>query len=65
MINAVQSNTNTSATVSSNAYIYDPAGNRLAETTLTGTIGGQFAGVRDASAENHVVGRSAEDGVNS
>jgi YD repeat-containing protein len=42
LVSAVQSNTSTSATVSSNAYSYDPAGNRLAETTLSGVTGGQF-----------------------
>jgi lipid-binding SYLF domain-containing protein len=42
LVSAVQSNTSTSATVSSNAYNYDPAGNRLAETTLSGVTGGQF-----------------------
>ncbi len=42
LVSAVQTNTSTSATVSSNAYNYDPAGNRLAETTLSGTTGGQF-----------------------
>ena len=38
----MQTNTSTNATVSSNAYNYDPAGNRLAETTASGTTAGQF-----------------------
>lgn len=42
LTSAVQSVTGTSTVVSSNGYNYDPAGNRLAETTLTGTMGGQF-----------------------
>jgi RHS repeat-associated protein len=40
LTSAVQ--TAASTTVSSNAYAYDPAGNRLAETTLSGTTAGQF-----------------------
>ena len=42
IIGAVQTSTATSATFSSNLYSYDPAGNRLAEKTLTGTTAGQF-----------------------
>ena len=42
LINAVQTNTSTSATVSSNAYNYDPSGNRLAETTQSATTAGEF-----------------------
>jgi RHS repeat-associated protein len=50
LISAVQSNTSTSATVSSNAYNYDPAGNRLAETTLTGSTAGQFNNVNQLTS---------------
>jgi YD repeat-containing protein len=42
LTSAVQSDTSTNATVSSNGYGYDPAGNRLSETTLSGVTGGQF-----------------------
>jgi RHS repeat-associated protein len=42
LTSAVQTNTSNNATVSSNGYNYDPAGNRLAETALSGTTAGQF-----------------------
>jgi YD repeat-containing protein len=42
LTSAVQTNTSSNATVSSNGYNYDPAGNRLAETTLSGIAAGQF-----------------------
>jgi RHS repeat-associated protein len=42
LCNAVQKNTSTQATVTSNAYNYDPAGNRLVEKTLSTTKAGQF-----------------------
>ena len=56
LINAVQTNTSTSATVSSNAYNYDPAGNRLAETTLAGTTGGQFDNLNQLTRYSSVSG---------
>jgi RHS repeat-associated protein len=42
LINAVNSNTSTHATVASDGFNYDPAGNRLQEKTLTATTVGQF-----------------------
>jgi len=42
LTNAVQTNTSTSAVVSSNAYGYDSAGNRLSETVLGITTTGTF-----------------------
>ena len=58
LINAVQTNTSTEATVSSNAYNYDPAGNRLAETTLSGTTGGQFNSVNQLTALGGATGQT-------
>jgi RHS repeat-associated protein len=42
LTDAEQTNTSTSATVSSNKYGYDSAGNRLLETNLSGSTTGQF-----------------------
>jgi RHS repeat-associated protein len=53
---AVQTDTSTSATVSSNGYNYDPAGNRLAETTLTSTLAGQFNNLNQLTSYSTVTG---------
>jgi YD repeat-containing protein len=68
LTSAVQTNTGTSATVSSNQYNYDPAGNRLAEATLTGTTAGQFNNVNQltglGSTTNQTVTGNTSSPVN-
>ncbi|MEI9999729.1 MAG: hypothetical protein WDO13_11510 [Verrucomicrobiota bacterium] len=58
LVSAVQTNTSTEATVSSNAYNYDPVGNRLAETTLSGTTGGQFNKLNQLTALGTTTGQT-------
>jgi RHS repeat-associated protein len=62
---AVQTNTSTSATVSSNAYNYDPAGNRMAETTLSATNSGQFNSLNQLTHYGTVSGTQTVAGTTS
>jgi RHS repeat-associated protein len=65
LTSGVQTNTTTSATVSSNVYNYDPAGNRLAETTLSATSGGQFNSLNQLTHYGSVSGAQTVAGTTS
>jgi RHS repeat-associated protein len=56
LTDAEQTNTSTSATITSNKYGYDPAGNRLAETTLSATTGGRFNSLNQLTGYGTVSG---------